>query len=275
MAADEALRDPGTGSIADALERLVPSPGARAAVAARLAVSSAYELDDQDAATLAEGAARFGDFPSHGVAGGNDGIALALAERLGGAVRTSTSRPPGRLVGGRRRGACGRRRGGGGCLRDRDAGAARARARVGSAAARLEARGTRGRPLRPGREALPPARSTGAAEPDALRAAALLDLDSARDAPGRLVLRRFAVGAPAARDRPWAGDVERTPCAGSAPTWTTRAARRSSRRGTTTHGLAARTRCGHCPRRSTTRRSLARSAWSRSPASTPRGPGTR
>ena len=91
IAADEALRDPGTGSIADALERLVPSPGARAAVAARLAVSSAYELDDQDAATLAEGATRFGDFPSHGVAGGNDGIALALAERLGGAVRTSTA----------------------------------------------------------------------------------------------------------------------------------------------------------------------------------------
>ena len=91
IAADEALRDPGTGSIADALERLVPSPGARAAVAARLAVSSAYELEDQDAATLAEGAARFGDFPSHGVAGGNDGIALALAERLGGAVRTSTA----------------------------------------------------------------------------------------------------------------------------------------------------------------------------------------
>jgi monoamine oxidase len=90
IAADEALRDPGTGSIADALERLVPSPGARAAVAARLAVSSAYELEDQDAATLAEGATRFGDFPSHGVAGGNDGIALALAERLGGAVRTST-----------------------------------------------------------------------------------------------------------------------------------------------------------------------------------------
>ena len=100
IAADEALRDPGTGSIADALERLVPSPGARAAVAARLAVSSAYELEDQDAATLAEGATRFGDFPSQGVAGGNDGIALALAERLGGAVRTSTavSRSPGRRM---------------------------------------------------------------------------------------------------------------------------------------------------------------------------------
>jgi monoamine oxidase len=91
LAADAALRDPGTGSIAEALERLVPSPGARAAVAARLAVSSAYELEDQDAAALAEGATRFGDFPSHGIAGGNDRIALGLAERLGGAVQTSTA----------------------------------------------------------------------------------------------------------------------------------------------------------------------------------------
>lgn len=90
-AADAALRGAGSGSIADALERLVPSAGARAAVASRLAVSSAYEIEDQDAATLAEGAVRFGDFPSHGVVGGNDGIARALAERLGGAVRTSVA----------------------------------------------------------------------------------------------------------------------------------------------------------------------------------------
>lgn len=89
LAAAAALLDPGAGSIADALERLVPSEGARAAIAARLAVSSGYELDDQDAAALAEGAAGFGDFPSHGVAGGNDRIALALAERL--EVRLSTA----------------------------------------------------------------------------------------------------------------------------------------------------------------------------------------
>jgi monoamine oxidase len=89
IAADAALRDPGSGSIADALERLVPSPGARAAIASRLAVSSAYEIEDQDASALAEGATRFGDFPSHGIAGGNDRIARGIAERLGGAVRTS------------------------------------------------------------------------------------------------------------------------------------------------------------------------------------------
>jgi monoamine oxidase len=91
VAADAALRNPGGGSIADALDRLVPAAGARAAVAARLAVSAAYELDDLDAAALAEGAARFGDFPSHGITGGNDRIALALAERLGGAVHTSAA----------------------------------------------------------------------------------------------------------------------------------------------------------------------------------------
>ena len=91
IAADEALRTPGTGSIADALRRLVPSHGARAAVAARLAISSAYELEDQDAAVLAEGATRFGDFPSHGVVGGNDRIALALADRLAAAVQTSAA----------------------------------------------------------------------------------------------------------------------------------------------------------------------------------------
>ncbi len=88
VAAQAALREPGGGSIAEALERLVPSAGARAAVAARLAVSSGYELEDQDAATLAEAAAGFGDFASHGIVGGNDRIALALAERL--AVQTST-----------------------------------------------------------------------------------------------------------------------------------------------------------------------------------------
>jgi monoamine oxidase len=91
IAADEALRNPGSGSIADALERLVPSPGTRAAVAARLAISSAYELEDQDAGALAEGATRFGDFPSHGIVGGNDRIALALAEHLGDLVHTSVA----------------------------------------------------------------------------------------------------------------------------------------------------------------------------------------
>ena len=91
ISADETLQNPAGGSIADALERLVPSPGARAAVAARLAISSAYELEDQDATTLGEGAVRFGDFPSHGIVGGNDRLALALAEHLGSALQTSVA----------------------------------------------------------------------------------------------------------------------------------------------------------------------------------------
>jgi len=89
VAAYAALREPGSGSVGDVLEKL-ESPGARAAIAARLAVSSGYELEDQDAAALAEGAAGFGDFPSHGVVGGNDRIALELAGRLRDAVRIST-----------------------------------------------------------------------------------------------------------------------------------------------------------------------------------------
>jgi monoamine oxidase len=82
VAAWEALRDPGEGSVAEVLERRVRSAGARAAIAARVAVSTAYELEDQDGATLAEDATGFGDFPSHSVVGGNDRVALALAEPL-------------------------------------------------------------------------------------------------------------------------------------------------------------------------------------------------
>jgi monoamine oxidase len=82
-----ALEGADGGSAADALERQVSSAGARAAIASRVAVSTAYELDDQPAAVLAEGAAGFGAFPSHGIAGGNDRLAQALAERLGERVR--------------------------------------------------------------------------------------------------------------------------------------------------------------------------------------------
>jgi monoamine oxidase len=78
-------------SIDDALASLDVADGARAAIASRLAVSTAHELDDQPASILTEGAAGFGDFPSHAVTGGNDGIARALAVgldvRLGSAVR--------------------------------------------------------------------------------------------------------------------------------------------------------------------------------------------
>jgi Flavin containing amine oxidoreductase len=70
------------GSISDALLRLVPAPGPREAIESRVAVSTAYDPDDQPATVLADGAAGFGPFPSHGVVGGNDRIARALASSL-------------------------------------------------------------------------------------------------------------------------------------------------------------------------------------------------
>ncbi len=74
-------------SISDALLRLVPAPGPREAIEARVAVSTAYDPDDQPAAVLADGAAGFGAFPSHGVAGGNELVARSLARGLGDRVR--------------------------------------------------------------------------------------------------------------------------------------------------------------------------------------------
>jgi monoamine oxidase len=69
-------------SVEDALAG-VASEGARAVLGARVAVSTGYELDDQPASVLAEGASSFGDFPSHGVAGGNQELAHALARAVG------------------------------------------------------------------------------------------------------------------------------------------------------------------------------------------------
>jgi hypothetical protein len=69
-------------SLAAALDALPATDGARAAIASRLAVSTAHELDDQPASILADGAAGFGTFSSHGIEGGNDRLARALAESL-------------------------------------------------------------------------------------------------------------------------------------------------------------------------------------------------
>jgi monoamine oxidase len=72
-------------SVAEALQG-IPSEGARAAISSRVAVSTGYELDDQPARILAEDAAGFGDFPTHGIAGGNQELAHALARVLGDRV---------------------------------------------------------------------------------------------------------------------------------------------------------------------------------------------
>jgi monoamine oxidase len=75
------------GTLLDALDRLALPPAVREAIVARIEVSTAFPASDQAATVLAEGAAGFGAFPSHGVAGGNQRIADELARRLGDRVR--------------------------------------------------------------------------------------------------------------------------------------------------------------------------------------------
>jgi monoamine oxidase len=75
------------GTVHEALDRIALPPAVREAILARIEVSTAHPASDQSAAVLAEGAAGFGAFPSHGVAGGNQRIADALARRLGERVR--------------------------------------------------------------------------------------------------------------------------------------------------------------------------------------------
>ena len=82
LAAVAQLGDAGGASLASALDALPVTDGARAAIASRLAISTAHELDDQPASILADGAAGFGPFPSHGIEGGNDLVARTLAASL-------------------------------------------------------------------------------------------------------------------------------------------------------------------------------------------------
>ena len=74
------------GSVTDALHALDLHPGAREAILARIEVSTAYPADDQAAHVLGEAATGLGDYPTHTVAGGNQRIAIALADGLGDAV---------------------------------------------------------------------------------------------------------------------------------------------------------------------------------------------
>jgi monoamine oxidase len=69
-------------TIAEALDRLGLTQGVRDAIAARIEISTAYTLEDQPASVLADGGAAFGDFPSHGITGGNQRLAKALGRSL-------------------------------------------------------------------------------------------------------------------------------------------------------------------------------------------------
>jgi monoamine oxidase len=76
------LADAREGTVSSALEGLGLEPAVSEALAARVEISTAYSADDQPASVLAVSGAAFGDFPSHGVAGGNQRIAEELARSL-------------------------------------------------------------------------------------------------------------------------------------------------------------------------------------------------
>ena len=110
LAAVARLGDAHGASLEAALAALPATEGARAAIASRLAISTAHELDDQPASILADGAAGFGAFPSHGVDGGNDllarRLAAALDVRLGRRVERIAWRGEGVTVDGERADVC-------------------------------------------------------------------------------------------------------------------------------------------------------------------------
>lgn len=87
-AIEAALRAPelARGSAAALLERLDLSAAVREAITARVEVSAAAPAASVGAVEL-RGVAAFSDAPSHGVAGGNQALALALAAVLGDRVQ--------------------------------------------------------------------------------------------------------------------------------------------------------------------------------------------
>jgi monoamine oxidase len=77
---------PAARSVAEVLAGLPLDLGARQAIAARLQVSTGQPVERLSAAVLGHAGSSFSTAESLRVAGGNQGIALGLAERLGGAV---------------------------------------------------------------------------------------------------------------------------------------------------------------------------------------------
>ncbi len=239
-------RGRGGGTIADAVERLDASAGARAAVRARLEMTHATPADELAASVLADSGSSFGDYSSSTVVEGNQAIATGLAAglpdvRLGAPVRAVAWAPGGGAAHGRRRGG-------------RDA-ADRVVVAVPppvlgeiafTPALPGEQRDALGaRAHRPRREALPRADGAGAAVERDGAGRALLDLHLARRGRGRAAggrrvrrhaRRRRTRSCPAGtRRRGWPRSR------GCAPTSRSTPARRWRRRGTTIRGRAART----------------------------------
>jgi monoamine oxidase len=98
------------GTIASALDALGLEREIREALLARIEISTAYPADDQPASVLAVSGTAFGDFPSHGIAGGNQRLAEALARSLRLELATPVQRVAwtdrGTRVGGRDFDAC-------------------------------------------------------------------------------------------------------------------------------------------------------------------------
>jgi monoamine oxidase len=92
-AALERMRSPAprsAHSVADALDHHGLPRGIAESIRSRIEVSCAHPADDLEAGALAEGAAAFGRFDTHGVEGGNGQLAEALAAELGASVQLST-----------------------------------------------------------------------------------------------------------------------------------------------------------------------------------------
>jgi monoamine oxidase len=76
------LRDAHDGTVTSSLDALRLPPDVRDALTARVEISTAYPASDQAASVLADSGTAFGDFPSHGIDGGNQRLATALARDL-------------------------------------------------------------------------------------------------------------------------------------------------------------------------------------------------
>ena len=74
------------GSVADLVGSLGLDPGVADAVLARVEISCAQGGERLDPSVL-EHVAAFDPLPSHRIAGGNQGLALAMADRLGERIR--------------------------------------------------------------------------------------------------------------------------------------------------------------------------------------------
>src|SRR5262249_21367919 len=110
LAAVAQLGDASGVNLADALDGLPATEGARAAIASRLAVSTGHELDDQPPSILRGGAAGVGPFARHRIAGGRPALAVRRGRRAGGAARTRWGGAGGVGRGGRRGGGWAPRR---------------------------------------------------------------------------------------------------------------------------------------------------------------------